>query len=76
MWDDKQNIKTTNKERDKVESLQSGGGRTSTNKIKKKNSSRRYKYFKKCQGMYHIRQYKSEDVRKEVKHFFSKRNNR
>lgn len=64
MWDDKQNIKTTNKERDKVESLQSDVRKTWTKKIK--NSSRGYKYFKKCQGMYQIRQYESEDTRKEV----------
>lgn len=66
MWDDKQNIKTTNKGRDKVESLQSDGSKTWTKKIKKKKSSRGYKYFKKCQGMYEIRQYESEDTRKEV----------
>jgi len=35
MWDDKQNIKTTNKERDKVESLQSDGSKTWTKKIKR-----------------------------------------
>jgi hypothetical protein len=34
MWDDKQNIKRTNKERDQVESLQSDGGKTWTKKIK------------------------------------------
>lgn len=65
MWDDKQNIKTTNKERDKVESLQSDGSKTWNKKIKKK-FKQGYKYFKKCQGMYQIRQYESEDTRKEV----------
>jgi hypothetical protein len=34
MWDDKQKSKRTNKERDKVESLQSEGSKTWTKKIK------------------------------------------
>lgn len=75
MWDDKQNIKTTNKERDKVESLQSDGSKTCTKKIKKKFQAGYINISRNVKGCTRLDNMKAK-IHGRSKHFFSKWNNR